>query len=94
MEKWRLEHPHDTPPYRFTPSPTFGHSSLAADLGYIFEPFFTTGRATGGTGLGLSIVKNLVEESLNGQIVAQSKADGGVEMRIEFPRVVVPKLPG
>ena len=27
MEKWRLEHPHDTPPYRFTPSPTFGHSS-------------------------------------------------------------------
>jgi hypothetical protein len=27
MEKWRLEHPHDTPPYRFMPSPTFGHSS-------------------------------------------------------------------
>ena len=27
MEKWRLEHPHDTPPYRFTPSPTFGNSS-------------------------------------------------------------------
>lgn len=29
MEKWRLEHPHDTPPYRFTPSPTFSHSSRA-----------------------------------------------------------------
>src|SRR6266542_5739205 len=29
---WRsggLEHPHDTPPYPFTPSPTFAHSSLA-----------------------------------------------------------------
>src|SRR6266536_1393349 len=30
---WRsggLEHPHDTPPYPFTPSPTFAHSSLIA----------------------------------------------------------------
>jgi hypothetical protein len=27
-EKWRLEHPHDTPPYPFMPSPTFAHSSL------------------------------------------------------------------
>ena len=24
----RLEHPHDTPPYPFTPSPTSAHSSL------------------------------------------------------------------
>src|SRR6266446_113850 len=35
---WRsggLEHPHDTPPYPFTPSPTFAHSSgagLARDI--------------------------------------------------------------
>src|SRR6266699_6757835 len=30
---WRsggLEHPHDTPPYPFTPSPTFAHSSIQA----------------------------------------------------------------
>jgi IS30 family transposase len=27
VEKWRLQHPHDTPPFRFAPSPTFGHSS-------------------------------------------------------------------
>src|SRR5262249_54850883 len=30
---WRsggLEHPHDTPPYPFTPSPTFAHSSMRA----------------------------------------------------------------
>src|SRR5262249_61617033 len=28
--QWRsggFKHPHDMPPYRFTPSPTFGHSS-------------------------------------------------------------------
>jgi hypothetical protein len=29
VEKWRLEHPHDTPPYPFMPSPTFAHSSAA-----------------------------------------------------------------
>src|SRR5262245_54132537 len=31
--QWRsggVKHPHDMPPYRFTPSPTFAHSSLAA----------------------------------------------------------------
>jgi hypothetical protein len=27
VEKWRLEHPHDTPPYPFMPSPTFADSS-------------------------------------------------------------------
>ena len=29
--QWRsggVKHPHDMPPYRFTPSPTFGHSSV------------------------------------------------------------------
>src|SRR6266566_4923313 len=31
---WRsgvLEHPHDTPPYPFTPSPTFAHSSCCLE---------------------------------------------------------------
>src|SRR5262245_63755754 len=31
--QWRsggVKHPHDMPPYRFTPSPTFGHSSRRA----------------------------------------------------------------
>src|SRR5437879_260786 len=34
---WRsggLEHPHDTPPHPFTPSPTFAHSSSANDRGH------------------------------------------------------------
>src|SRR3954451_24008215 len=45
---WRsggLEHPHDTPPYPLTPSPTSAHSSL-------FEMqcgSFTSGRAPSGT---------------------------------------------
>src|SRR5882724_1426700 len=33
---WRsggFEHPHDTPPYPFTPSPTFVHSSPRAGVG-------------------------------------------------------------
>ena len=27
VEKWRLEHPHDTPPQPLTPSPTSAHTS-------------------------------------------------------------------
>src|SRR4051812_50092282 len=27
VEKWRLEHPHDTPPHPLTPSPTSAHTS-------------------------------------------------------------------
>src|SRR3977135_2206595 len=30
--KWRLEHPHDTPPHLITPSPTFSHSSVEVPL--------------------------------------------------------------
>jgi hypothetical protein len=30
VEKWRLEHPHDTPPYPFMPSPTFAHAHSSA----------------------------------------------------------------
>jgi hypothetical protein len=35
---WRsggVEHPHDTPPYPFMPSPTFAHSSWYAPIGAI-----------------------------------------------------------
>src|SRR5262245_17113948 len=34
--QWRsggVKHPHDMPPYRFTPSPTFAHSSGESDPG-------------------------------------------------------------
>ena len=40
MEKWRLEHPHDTPPYRFTPSPTFGHSSAIVASNSVNEALY------------------------------------------------------
>src|SRR6266568_3034746 len=38
---WRsggLEHPHDTPPYPFTPSPTFVHSSMCAPCSEYSRP--------------------------------------------------------
>src|SRR3984893_12461117 len=50
VEKWRLEHPHDTPPYPLTPSPTFVHSSLGArDSGScsaIFKDFVASYRVS------------------------------------------------
>src|SRR5947208_16879348 len=36
--RWRsggVEHPHDTPPYPFMPSPTFAHSSLSRMSGHM-----------------------------------------------------------
>jgi hypothetical protein len=39
--RWRsggVEHPHDTPPYPFMPSPTFAHSSLPASAALRFAP--------------------------------------------------------
>jgi hypothetical protein len=38
--RWRsggVKHPHDMPPYRFTPSPTFAHSSITP-IGRLFAP--------------------------------------------------------
>ncbi len=69
----------------------FGRGIAEADLERVFEPFFTTGRGKDGTGLGLSIVKNLVEESLKGRIIARSTPGAGVEMQIELPRAVAAK---
>src|SRR4029079_2303260 len=47
---WRsggVEHPHDTPPYPFTPSPTFAHSSSAAEAGHFQANEVTARVATG-----------------------------------------------
>src|SRR3954465_14724739 len=38
--RWRsggVEHPHDTPPHPFTPSPTFAHSSFSARVADFFS---------------------------------------------------------
>ena len=41
--RWRsggVEHPHDTPPYPFMPSPTFDHSSEGVGYDISFETLF------------------------------------------------------
>jgi nitrogen fixation/metabolism regulation signal transduction histidine kinase len=63
----------------------------------VFDPYVTT--KPKGTGLGLAIVKKLVEEHV-GTIVAENRAEGGAEIRIELPvneaarEKMLTKLPG
>jgi signal transduction histidine kinase len=68
----------------------FGHGIAPGDLDHVFEPFFTTGRGRGGTGLGLPIVRNLVTESLNGEIRISSRLGEGTEVLLTLPRIVAP----
>ena len=55
MEKWRLEHPHDTPPQPLTPSPTPAHTSedlprlrfteqIVTEAMRLYPPAWTIGR--------------------------------------------------
>ena len=66
----------------------FGRGIAPGDLDHVFEPFFTTGRGKGGTGLGLPIVRNLVTESLNGEIRLISRLGLGTEVSLTLPRIV------
>ncbi|WP_334027889.1 HAMP domain-containing sensor histidine kinase [Alteromonas sp. P256] len=59
---------------------------LAKDeLSQLFDAFFTTKRGSGGSGLGTHIVYNLVTQSLNGKIDAQSELGKGLRYTITFP---------
>lgn len=51
----------------------------------LFEAFYTTKSNKGGTGLGTHIVKNLVIDTLNGNITAQSEVNKGLSYHIELP---------
>src|SRR4051812_38416705 len=47
--RWRsggVEHPHDTPPYPFMPSPTFAHSSVRGMPYHSSNPLFEGSRAS------------------------------------------------
>lgn len=54
-------------------------------LSNIFEPFFSTSKSKGGMGLGLNIVKNIVNQSMKGEVSVKSEADMYTEFTIEFP---------
>jgi len=56
------------------------------ELSKLFDAFYTTKRGKGGSGLGTHIMYNLVTQSLNGQIEAQSAIDEGLEYFIRFPK--------
>lgn len=62
-----------------------GNGISEKDLAMLFEPFFTTKRGQGGSGLGTHILYNIVTQSFNGEITAQSGAGKGLEYAINFP---------
>ena len=63
-----------------------GVGLLPVHLESLFDAFFTTKRAKGGSGLGTHIVYNLVTQTLNGQIQADSKPGEGLRYIIRFPQ--------
>ena len=63
-----------------------GVGLLPEHLDTLFDAFFTTKRARGGSGLGTHIVYNLVTQTLNGQIEAESEPGKGLKYSIRFPR--------
>ena len=63
-----------------------GVGLLPEHLESLFDAFFTTKRARGGSGLGTHIVYNLVTQTLNGHIEAESNPEQGLQYTIRFPR--------
>ena len=57
----------------------------------IYNPFFSTKRTKGGTGLGLHIVFNLINQTLNGNIVCKSTPGAGTEFEIKIPMAMEKK---
>ncbi len=55
----------------------------------VFNPFFTSKRGRGGTGLGMHIVFNLVNQTLCGNIAAESTEGHGVQFTIRIPTRIV-----
>ena len=63
-----------------------------AELPYIFDKFYRTKEAPpGGTGLGLAITKAIVEAH-DGEITAQNRKEGGLEIKFSLPIEAQPVL--
>ncbi|WP_404399998.1 sensor histidine kinase [Idiomarina seosinensis] len=58
-------------------------------LEHLFDPFFTTKRDDGGSGLGTHIVRNLVVQTLQGEISASSQPGKGLTYTLSFPVIVL-----
>ncbi|AVJ56770.1 ATP-binding protein [Idiomarina sp. OT37-5b] len=58
-------------------------------LAHLFDPFFTTKRDQGGSGLGTHIVRNLVTQTLKGDIDASSEAGNGLTYEFSFPIIIL-----
>ena len=57
----------------------------------IFEPFFTTRRGDGGSGLGMHLVYNIVSQTMQGKIKAESVEGEGTTFTIVFPMILKKK---
>jgi len=62
-----------------------GHGLTEEAKEKLFDAFFTTKSNQGGTGLGTHIIKNLVVDTLNGTIKAESEIGEGLSYHIELP---------
>ena len=63
-----------------------GLGMVPAVLARLFEPFFTTKAGQGGSGIGLAFSRKLVEQTLGGHILVESRPGEGSRFIIELPR--------
>lgn len=62
-----------------------GHGLSTEAKGKLFDAFYTTKSNKGGSGLGTHIIKNLVIDTLNGDISAESDEGEGLSYHITLP---------
>src|SRR5690606_4371152 len=59
-----------------------GKGLTQQQLDQLFDPFFTTKVQQGGSGLGTHIIRNLVTQTLNGTVEAESEPGQGLTYRM------------
>jgi|GEM_PF-289738 len=65
-----------------------GSGMQESQLEQLFDPFYTTSRRTGASGLGAHLIYNQATHSLQGKITASSPQNNGLQIKIQFPRVL------